>query len=143
MPSRDVDDINHVQPIEDDAKIVISSRSTNAIYKVWASNMTKIWALGGDDGDFGIVGYTGDYYAPGSSYWVGQHNAEYVGDDEYAMFDNNYDRETRNSRLLVVEAADGAANASVVWEYDVGVYSQMFGDNDRLISTHAFGTHAC
>ncbi|KAH8044731.1 voltage-gated potassium channel [Aureococcus anophagefferens] len=102
----DVDDINHVQPIEDDAKIVISSRSTNAIYKVWASNMTKIWALGGGDGDFGIVGYTGDYYAPGSSYWVGQHNAEY--------------------------AADGAANASVVWEYDVGAYSQMFGDNDRL-----------
>ena len=138
VPSRDVDDINHVQPIEDDAKIVISSRSTNAIYKVWASNMTKIWALGGDDGDFGIVGYTGDYYAPGSSYWVGQHNAEYVGDDEYAMFDNNYDRETRNSRLLVVEAADGAANASVVWEYDVGVYSQMFGDNDRLPTGNMF-----
>ncbi|KAH8065366.1 voltage-gated potassium channel [Aureococcus anophagefferens] len=134
----DVDDINHVQPIEDDAKIVISSRSTNAIYKVWASNMTKIWALGGDDGDFGIVGYTGDYYAPGSSYWVGQHNAEYVGDDEYAMFDNNYDRAQRNSRLLVVEAADGAANASVVWEYDVGAYSQMFGDNDRLPTGNMF-----
>ncbi|KAK7242442.1 hypothetical protein SO694_00159030 [Aureococcus anophagefferens] len=82
VPSKDVDDINHVQPIEDDAKIAISSRSTNAIYKVWASNMTKIWALGGDDGDFGIIGYTGDYYAPGSSYWVGQHNAECSGDND-------------------------------------------------------------
>ncbi|KAH8060053.1 voltage-gated potassium channel [Aureococcus anophagefferens] len=118
VPSKDVDDINHVQPIEDDAKIVISSRSTNAIYKVWASNMTKIWALGGDDGDFA--------------------QREYVGDDEYAMFDNNYDRAQRNSRLLVVEAADGAANASVVWEYDVGVYSQMFGDNDRLPTGNMF-----
>ena len=26
----------------------------------------------------------GDYYAPGESYWVGQHNAEYIGKSEYA-----------------------------------------------------------
>ena len=133
-PSKDVDDINHVQAIDDDAYLIISSRMTNTIYKVYANNGSKIWALGGDDGEFGIVGSDGTYYAPGESYWVGQHNAEYIGKSEYAMFDNNYDRSARNSRLLIVEADPGLANATVVWEYDVGTYSQVFGDNDRLPS---------
>ena len=135
-PSKDVDDINHVQAIDDDAYLIISSRMTNTIYKVYANNGSKIWALGGDDGEFGIVGSDGTYYAPGESYWVGQHNAEYIGNDEYAMFDNNYDEASiggsANSRLIVVEVNESTYEANVTFQYDLDVYSNIFGDNDRL-----------
>ena len=70
VPRADVQDLNHIQALEDDAYLLISSRMTNTLYYVHAGNGSKIWALGGDDGDFGVVGYTGDYYAPGESYWL-------------------------------------------------------------------------
>ena len=133
VPRADVQDLNHIQALEDDAYLLISSRMTNTLYYVHAGNGSKIWALGGDDGDFGVVGYTGDYYAPGESYWVGQHNAEFIGKSQYALMNNNFDTK-KNSKLLIVEFAPDSdnANATVVWEYDTGAYSQNFGDNDRL-----------
>ncbi|KAH8065836.1 hypothetical protein JL722_220 [Aureococcus anophagefferens] len=121
VPRADVQDLNHIQALEDDAYLLISSRMTNTLYYVHAGNGSKIWALGGDDGDFGVVGYTGDYYAPGESYWVGQHNAEFIGKSQYALMNNNFDTK-KNSKLLIVEFAPDSddANATVVWEYDTG-----------------------
>ncbi|KAH8075587.1 voltage-gated potassium channel [Aureococcus anophagefferens] len=114
VPRADVQDLNHIQALEDDAYLLISSRMTNTLYYVHAGNGSKIWALGGDDGDFG-------------------HNAEFIGKSQYALMNNNFDTK-KNSKLLIVEFAPDSddANATVVWEYDTGAYSQNFGDNDRL-----------
>merc|ERR1712196_741433 len=68
--------------------------------------------------------------------WMGQHNVEYFGEQEYMMFDNAYDPTTDtfvgDSRLLVVRVDEEASTATLVWEYKLGYNSSVFGDNDRL-----------
>ena len=135
----EVDDLNHIQLIEDDKYAILSSRSTNTIYKVHAATGEEVWALGGDLGDFTITGTDGTTFDAGHSYWHGQHNAEYIGGDEYAMFDNNYGYEDRGSKLLVVKLDEANGNATVTFEYDTGTYSTVFGDNDKLPSTNMLG----
>ena len=50
--------------------------------------------LGGEYGDFELEDFDGTVHAAGASLWVGQHNLEYFGEDEYMMFDNAYDEKT-------------------------------------------------
>ncbi|KAH8053209.1 voltage-gated potassium channel [Aureococcus anophagefferens] len=135
----EVDDLNHIQLIEDDKYAILSSRSTNTIYKVKADSGDEVWALGGDLGDFTITGIDGTEYEAGHSYWHGQHNAEYIGNDEYAMFDNNFDYVEKGSKLLVVKLDEDGGNATVVFEYSTGTYSMVFGDNDKLPTTNMLG----
>ena len=138
-PSDDVWDLNHVQLVEDDDYAILSSRLTNTIYKVKAASGDKVWALGGDDGTFEITDIDGKVYAAGESAWHGQHNAEYIGGDEYAMFDNNYERSSKESRLLVVKIDEAAKTANVTFDYSTGTYSQVFGDNDRMPTGNMLG----
>ena len=116
----------------------ISSRNTDAIVKVNVSSGDVLWTLGGPYGDYDIVDFDGTKYAAGSSLWAGQHNAEYFGDDEYCMFDNQYDS-GNNSRLLCVVLDESEAYAYLSWEYDTGDYSPHFGDNDRLPTGNMLG----
>lgn len=137
-------DFNHLQLINDDAHAVISSRTDGSIYKVVpaADQSEQVWVLGGAEGEYDIVGLDGTVYPAGSAYWMGQHNAEYIGDDEYAMFDNNYpvgDSPTNNSRLLIVRLDPAAANATIVWEYDTNTKTEEFGDNDPLPTGNMLG----
>ena len=138
-PSDDVWDLNHVQLIEEEDYAILSSRLTNAIYKVKAATGAKVWALGGDDGTFEVTDIDGKVYAAGESAWHGQHNAEYIGDDEYAMFDNNYDFSSKESRLLIVKIDEAAKTANVTFDYSTGTYSQVFGDNDRMPTGNMLG----
>ena len=138
VPS-DAKDVNHVQPIEDDARAVFSSRMTNAIIKGEARSGEALWVLGGDDGEFSIEAPSGEVHSAGYSYWRGQHNAQYIGDGEYAMFDNNYDHEDEGSRMLIVSVDEDAYEAKIEWEYDVDTYSKVFGDNDRLPTGNLLG----
>ena len=81
-------------------------------------------------------------YPAGSSYWNGQHNAEYIGDDEYAMFDNNFPvgaSPVNNSRLLIVRLDPDEKNATVVWEYDTNTKTEEYGDNDPLPTGNMLG----
>ena len=52
------------------------------------------------------------------------------------MFDNNYGATniggTTNSRLLVVHVDETTMTANVSFQYELDVYSNIFGDNDRL-----------
>ena len=116
----------------------ISSRNTDAIVKVNVSSGDVLWTLGGQYGDYDVVDFDGTRYAKGSSLWAGQHNAEYFGDDEYCMFDNQYDS-GNNSRLLCVVLDESEAYAYLSWEYDTGDYSPHFGDNDRLPTGNMLG----
>ena len=138
-------DPNHFQLVDDDAYAYVSARLNNAIYKILVASGKNEWILGGDDGDFAITGYDGKTYAAGESYWYGQHNAEYFGEGEFLMFDNNYEEErvddSRNSRLLAVKIDEDARTANVTFEYDVGTYSDIFGDHDRLPSANVLACY--
>ena len=129
-------DPNHFQLIDDDAYAIVSARLNNAIYKIHVETGKAEWILGGADGEFFMYGPDGQTYIAGDSYWYGQHNAEYFGDNEFLMFDNNYDEElvdaSRNSRLLAVKIDDVSMTANITFQYDLDTYSNIFGDNDRL-----------
>ena len=132
-------DQNHAQLVEDDAVAYISSRSTNGIVKVNTTDDATVWVLGGEYGHFNITDFDGTTYPPGATLWAGQHNAEYFGDAEFCMFDNQYDM-GNNSRLLCVTIDDEDARlASLTWEYQFDDYSTHFGDNDRLPTGNMLG----
>ena len=137
-------DFNHLQLVDDDAHAVISSRTDSTIYKCdpAADQSPKVWALGGPDGDYDIVGLDGTVYPAGDSYWSGQHNAEYIGDDEYAMFNNNWPvgvGPTNNSELLIVHLDPADTYATVVWSYDTNTKTEEYGDNDLLPTGNMLG----
>ena len=134
----DVEDPNHVQVTDEDAVAYVSSRQTDGIVKM-KTDGTVVWTLGGPNGDFNVT-FDGDHYAAGSSLWVGQHNAEYVGDDEYCLFDNQ-EGTGANSRLLCVELDYHRSKAAVTFAKDLGSYTPHFGDNDRLPTGNQLGVH--
>jgi len=118
----------------------ISSRQTDAIQKVRVSTGEVLWTLGGEYGDYDIVDLEGNTWAAGSSVWVGQHNAEYFGDDEFCMFDNQeYQTNQNTSRLLCVKLDETTAKAHVTFTKDMPGYSPHFGDNDRLPTGNQLG----
>jgi len=133
-------DVNHCQLIEDDAKAVISSRLTNSIVKVDVASGAVAWTLGGDEGTIPILALDGTVYGAGSSYFVGQHNAEYFGEGEYLMFDNQLGM-GGDSRLLILSYSEGADYAEETWEYWVDGYTPHFGDNDRLPTGNLLGCY--
>ena len=132
-------DMNHLQLIEEDTYAIVSSRMTNSIIKMHPKSGKTMWTLGGDKGDFGLFGIDGTFYKSGHSYWRGQHNAQYGGDAEYWMFDNNYEHETQGSRLLIVSSDTETYNASVVFEYETGTYAGEYGDCDRMPTGNVLG----
>ncbi|KAK7249073.1 hypothetical protein SO694_00044156 [Aureococcus anophagefferens] len=109
-----VEDPNHVQLIEEDSLAFVSSRSTNGIVKEDAATGDVVWVLGGEHGKFDIVDERGHNHTAGSNYFLGQHNAEYFGDDEYCLFDNQKGS-AKSSRLLCLRLneAEGVATFEV------------------------------
>ena len=75
----------------------------------------NIWTLGGPDGMFAIRDEDNVEWPAGSSLWVGQHNAEFFGEDEYCMFDNQYNT-GNNSRMLCVVLDEERGAAHLSWE---------------------------
>jgi hypothetical protein len=132
-------DPNHAQLCEDDTVAYISSRNTNAIVKVNVTTGDVLWTLGGEYGDYDIVDFDGAVHPRGSTVFVGQHNAEYFGESEYCMFDNQYDT-GNNSRMLcvVLDEADGSAYLS--WECVTSAASRC-GGCCRLPSVMSRVTH--
>lgn len=136
----DTQDVNHCQLIDDDTVAVLSSRSTNSIVLVNASTGETIMTVGGEYSDFDIVDLNGVTYGAGSSLWHGQHNAEYYGEHEYFLFDNEL-KTGNNSRLLVVRANPHDSYATLVWEYVFDGYSPVYGDNDLLANGDVLGVY--
>jgi len=137
-----VQDPNHCQATEKDTQFYISSRQTNSIIKMNV-NGTVEYTLGGEYGDYKIVEYDGTVYKAGDVVWSGQHNAEYFGEDEFCMFDNQeetyaiYDE----SRMLCVKLEDykETKRGYVSFSYFLGEYTPHFGDNDRLTTGNQLG----
>ena len=106
-------DVNHIQLLEEDTMAVISSRSTDSIVIVNMSGTVQK-VLGGEYGEVALVDMNGEIYDRGATLWTGQHNAEYFGEGEYYMFDNEYNT-GNNSRLLMVEWFPNTTIAQVKW----------------------------
>lgn len=136
LRSTDAADINHVDLIEKDTIVIASSRLSNAIIKADVGTGEVDWIAGGPNGTMYMRDLAGRVYEPGTSaLFMGQHNAEFFGEQEYAMFDNSYESGNA-SRLLVVEIDESQNEVREVWDYAFAKfpwgYSPIFGDNDRL-----------
>ena len=73
-----------------------------------------VWIAGGAAGNLTLIDEDGGVHPPGTNLWSGQHNAEYVGDDEYCLFDNQ-EGTGANSRLLCVELDYHRSKAAVTF----------------------------
>ena len=130
-------DINHVQLVENETRAIISCRLSDSIVNYNMLTDRVEWVAGGENGTFTITDGTVTL-AAGLSYWAGQHNVEYVGDDTYLMFDNAYNLYSP-SRILSVVINETTQVAFVDFSYSPlnaypQGYSETFGDNDRLPS---------
>ena len=129
---------------------MVSCRATNSFLKVDVASKRTRWALGGRWGNFTLYDLDGREYAPGTSLWHGQHNAEWFGEQpgnasagatvsEVLMFDNAYD-EGKSSRMLIVEVDEAKLEAREAWEFKTGAYTPVYGDNDRLPTGNLLGS---
>jgi len=136
-------DINHVGMLERDRIAIVSSRMTNSIVKVNMDTKEIDWIAGGTNGSFDLETLSGEVLEAGNSIFVGQHNAEYFGQDEYLMFDNQYAMGNA-SRLLIVEIDEKRAVAKEVWDYQIAPYpwgfTPIYGDCDRLPTGNILGS---
>jgi len=142
--------LNHVQLIEKDSIAIVSEKVHNAIIKVNVSSEVVHWVAGGPNGTLTLIDSSGTVWEPGSALWYGQHNAEYFGEDEYLMFDDqtvwhetaSSDSEKKalnTSRLLIVRIDEFATTAEIIWEYDLGYHTNHFGDLDMLATGNLLG----
>lgn len=128
--------MNHVQQTEDDV-VFVSARDLSSIFKVNKATSSVEWVLGGKMGDFDIVDEAGIRYKRNTVYFHRQHNAEYIGDDTFIMFDNGVNITSSPvypSRLLMLQVNQSTQTANVVWEWSTNAHSRIFGDADRLPS---------
>ena len=138
----DIADPNHVQLVEEDKYAFVSSRQTDGIVRVHVATGDVVYTIGGEYGDFEIFDADGRKWKKGTSLWVGQHNAEYFGDDEFCLFDNQEASASSTlnaSRLLCLRLDEAEGTATVTFEKVLDSYTPHFGDNDRLPSGNQLG----
>ncbi|KAH8068139.1 voltage-gated potassium channel [Aureococcus anophagefferens] len=138
----DIADPNHVQLVEEDKYAFVSSRQTDGIVRVHVATGDVVYTIGGEYGDFEIFDAAGRKWKKGTSLWVGQHNAEYFGDDEFCLFDNQEASASSTlnaSRLLCLRLDEAEGTATVTFEKVLDSYTPHFGDNDRLPSGNQLG----
>lgn len=143
-------DANHVQIIEKDTVAIISSRDSNAIVKVDMMESEIKWIAGGVNGTLDLIDMHGHKHPPTTSIWHGQHNVEFIGEEQYALFDDGscvnhkgtiVGYELNSSRMMIVQVKEDRNSAEIVWTYDVGVVTPYYGDCDRMPSGNMLGAH--
>ncbi|KAH8068936.1 voltage-gated potassium channel [Aureococcus anophagefferens] len=133
-------DINHLQLVEHDTRGYLSSRLTSAVLRVNITTGGVDWIAGGESGTLTVENLDGTIYTPGSSElpFYGQHNAEYFGENEIFMVDNQYD-ESSPSFFRVYEVDEAAMTMRETWNYAYSTYPfgnmPFYGDLDRLPTT--------
>ena len=128
--------MNHAQQTEGDV-IFVSARDLSSVFKVDKQSSSIEWVLGGKRGDFDIIDQNGDRYPRNTVFFHRQHNAEYIGHDQFIMFDNGVNvtaDPVYSSRLLVLTVNQSSDTATVSWQFDTYANSRIFGDADRLPS---------
>jgi hypothetical protein len=138
-------DINHLQLVEHDTRGYLSSRLTSAVLRVNITTGGVDWIAGGESGTLTVENLDGTIYTPGSSElpFYGQHNAEYFGENEIFMVDNQYD-ESSPSFFRVYEVDEAAMTMRETWNYAYSTYPfgnmPFYGDLDRLPTSNVLTT---
>lgn len=134
-------DLNHGQVIGVNATMaVVSDRGDSSVIVMQLPGsadepLEVLYIIGGDNGNVTLIDEHGIRYERGSSLWVGQHNAEYFGNDEFYMYDNHATNKN-DSRALIVKLDRENDTATIVWSYDMGFYNPVYGDVDRVANGH-------
>lgn len=138
-------DVNHAQLIDEDNTAFLSLRLWDALAMFdldpeLETGGTLRWLVGGDRGTWPIVDLNGEKVFPaGTKVWEGQHNAEYIGENEVIMYDNLGLGNV--SRCLIVSVNESAEVATLVWEHQMDALSMIFGDCDPLPSGNILGSY--
>ena len=138
-------DVNHAQLLDEDRSAFLSLRAVSSLawYDLDSANPdggAQRWLIGGDDGEWAVVdSLRGRSYPAGTTVWAYQHNAEYIGDDEVAMYDNL--GLGNESRCLIISLNATAKTATLVWEHKMGALSLVFGDCDPLPSGNMLSSY--
>lgn len=139
-------DINHAQVYRNKSLALISDRGASSIVILNLSADTNGTrgtdiVIGGSDGNVSLIDENGIVYDAGTELWVKQHNAEYFGGNEVYMYDNHVvssrnDVFQNNSRALIIKLEEEKGAARIVWSYDMGFFTPVFGDVDRVVNNH-------
>lgn len=132
-------DMNHAQLLEKDTIAFVSCRHDSRIILYDLVERRVIFAVGGYS-PVDVVDEQGTWLKGGSSlsFWSGQHNVEYFGNDTFFLFDNARDRSQPSRALKCRRERDettGEDYIRIVWNYVFhktfpGGYSEVFGDAD-------------
>ena len=118
----------------DSRYVIFSSRDTDSLIKADAKTGDVVYVLGGADGQFDIQAPDGTQYPAGYSYWYGQHNGEYIGDGEYALFDNHDNEVSERARIALrccAAAADARRARRAPQPQTLGSHSRVVGFRAR------------
>ncbi len=94
--------------VDDDGSLLLSARSTHAVYNLDRDTGDIQWVLGGKDSDFEL---------DPDAVFGAQHDAHRQSDGTITMFDNRASEENGDSRGLRLDLDMDAMTASVVTEY--------------------------
>lgn len=126
-------DYIHINSIEvdHDGGLLISSRTTHAIYRISTENHHVIWRLGGKESDFPLE--PDEVFA-----W--QHDARRLDDGTVSIFDNLDDSNEVDSRGMVFELDEDAMTATLVREYhrDGSMHSPFQANMQTLDNGNVF-----
>ena len=137
-------DVNHAQLLADDTRALLSLRELDgvALYELDESAPAgrRAWTIGGPYGEWPVVDAARNVtHPPGATVWKGQHNAEWMGEGEVWMYDNQ--GLGNNSRLLIVAVNESSRVATIAWEHDLGVSTTIYGDCDPTPAGGVLGSY--
>ena len=137
LPNCDAD-VNHAQLLEGDTEVLFSFHNYDAISK-FSADGEMLYIVGGSRGTWEIRDFDGTIWPAGTTVWKNQHNAEYMGENEVFMFDD--EGLGNQSRLLIVQLDEDRQKATLAWEYRLGSLAQVYGDCDPLPSGNVIGSY--
>jgi hypothetical protein len=121
--------------------IYLNARNLNTFYAINKTTGELIWGCG-EHGDFKLFDKDG---AEVSSLWYHGHSLKEVEENVFIIFDNDYHNQTNSenahSRILeiTIDEENMTARESWSWSAPVDLWSQYWGDADRLPNGNRIG----
>lgn len=127
--------LNAAEPFPGEDAILVSSRNTNALYKVDVTAGVLEWMIGSPRGDYEPADLRTFTFADDDDRFYEQHAPELQQDGSILIFDNGRDGIREYSRVVQIAFDEEAGTAEAVWEWhpeDDPIYVEQWGDADRL-----------
>ncbi|MCH8908832.1 MAG: aryl-sulfate sulfotransferase, partial [Candidatus Heimdallarchaeota archaeon] len=127
--------------------VYLNGRALDTFYKIDKTTGDVLWAAG-RLGDFTLYNKAGDAV---DSLWYHSHGLEYIGENRFIMFDNDYKNLTRletggdqndgTPRLIELEVNEETMQIHEIWSWTAPseYYGRPWGDADRLPGGNTLG----